>query len=175
MSKNDYMKPCVLAIAALCLLPTPGLAAEPEKIGTYGAWTAYSFLEDGARVCYMTASPLKTEGDYLRRGNVYAMITHRPKDKEIGVFSYMPGYDYKKESPVTVTVDGRPSVLLGADQIAWAADAATDRKLAEAIRRGKTMIVTGTSSQNIATTDTFSLSGSGLAYAAIGRSCKISR
>jgi hypothetical protein len=161
--------------AILCLLSVPARASGAEQIGQYGSWTAYSFMENGARVCYMMASPVKTDGDYLRRGNVYAMITHRPKEKEIGVFSYLSGYDYKKDAPVTVTIDGQSSVLLGADRIAWAADEATDRKLAEALRRGKTMVVAGTSAENIDTMDTFSLSGSDPAYVAISKTCQINK
>ena len=160
-----------LFAAALCLLALPAQAA--QEIGTYDSWAAYSFVEDGGKVCYMVSSPVSTDGDYIRRGNVYAMVTHRPKGKEAGVFSYIPRYDYKRGSPVTVTIDGQPIILLGADQVAWTADEASDRKLTEALRRGQTMVVTGTSSRNIDTKDTFNLSGSGSAYKAISKECDI--
>ena len=47
--------------AALCLLALPVHAADAKKIGTYGAWTAYSYAENGGTVCYMAASPTSSD------------------------------------------------------------------------------------------------------------------
>lgn len=150
-------------------------AAEAKKIGTYGNWTAYTYTENDATVCYMAASPSSTAGDYSRRGDVFAMITHRPSEKTTNVFSYLAGYEYKRDAPVTVTIDGAATVLIGAGEVAWTPDDATDRKLTEALRHGKKMTVQGLSSRGTETKDTFSLTGSGSAYAAIGKACGISQ
>jgi hypothetical protein len=39
--------------------------------------------------------------------------------------------------------------------------------------KGSTLVVRGTSSSGVATTDTFSLKGFGAAYQAIGKACNI--
>ncbi len=169
------MKMRILTLAAV-LLASPAasaLAADATKIGTYGDWTAYSYTEDGAKVCYMAASPSKSEGDYTQRGNVYAMITHRPSAKSTDVFSFLAGYEYKRDAPVKVSIDGAETVLLGAEEVAWTPNDATDKKLSEGLRKGKKMVITGTSSRGTDTTDTFSLKGTGSAYSAINKACGI--
>ena len=49
------------------LLMAPGAtaqASEPRLIGTFGDWRAYTFMENGNKVCYMASQPQKAEGNY---------------------------------------------------------------------------------------------------------------
>lgn len=166
----------LLAVAcSVLLLSAPALAEEGvKKLGTYGVWDGYSYIEtDGSKVCYMAAEPAKHEGDYSKRGKIYAQITHRPGEGSKNTFSYIAGYDYKSDSKAVLTVDGTSFDLFTQNDTAWATDAATDTKIAQALRKGSRMTIKGTSSRGTATTDTFSLSGSGAAHDAIGRECGI--
>lgn len=169
-----------LALLAAFLAATPALVnpvmADPgvKKLGDYGAWQAYSYIEsDGSKVCYMAAEPTKHEGNYSKRGKIYAQITHRPGENQKNTFSYIAGYDYKAGSAVTVTVDSSSFELFTDRDTAWAADAATDDRIAQALRKGSRMVVKGQSSRGTPTTDTFSLSGSGAAHDAIGKECGV--
>lgn len=155
------------------MVTSPVHAKDATPLGSYGAWTAYTYQEDGARVCYMAATPSDSKGDYTKRGTVYAMVTHRPDAK--GVFSFLAGYDYAKGANVTLTVDGQPILLYGADQVAWAANADADAKIVRALQKGTTMKIEGKSMRGIATSDVFSLKGSGAAYAAISKACGLSK
>jgi len=157
-------------LCAFAMLGT-SYASEPKSIGTFGEWTAYTFTEDGKKVCYMAGKPKKAEGDYTKRGDIYALITHRPAEGSKNVFSYITGYTYKQMSDATAKIDGRNFALFTQNNTAWAPDAQTDNKLTKAIREGSTMVVTGTSSRGTKTTDTFSLSGSSAAYKAITKAC----
>lgn len=147
-------------------------AAEPRLVGTYGDWLAYVFIEDGNKVCYMASKPKKDEGKYTRRGDIFALVTHRPAEGTKDVFSYIAGYTYKNASDVTVEVDGKRFVLFTQDDTAWTSDAETDAKLSKAIRAGSRMVVKGTSSRGTATKDTFSLKGSTAAHEKITSECK---
>lgn len=147
-------------------------AAEPRLMGTYGDWLAYSFVESGNKVCYMASKPKKDEGKYSRRGEIFALVTHRPAEGTKDVFSYIAGYDYKSGGDVTVEVNGKRFVLFTQDDTAWTPDAETDARLSKAIRAGSKMIVKGTSSRGTATKDTFSLKGSTAAYKKITSECK---
>ena len=174
--KPDFMTTARLTFLAFitivaALAAPPARAAEPETIGRYGQWTAYSYLENGNKVCYIAASPQKAEGNYSRRGDIYAMITHRPGEGARNVFSYITGYPYKDGSKTRVQVDGKTFTLFTRSDTAWAPDAAGDRALADALRAGSTMVVKGTSSRGTETTDTFSLSGSSNALDAIDKAC----
>jgi hypothetical protein len=156
---------------AIFVSATSVKASEPRLIGTFGDWAAYSFVENGNKVCYMASQPKTAVGNYTSRGDIFALITHRPAEKTIDVFSYITGYPYKAGSEVSIEANGRTYKLFTQDDTAWNADAAADRALSSAIREGSKMIVKGTSKRGTATTDTFGLSGSSKAYSTISKEC----
>jgi len=162
-----------LLTAAFLLFAPAAMADEPRLIETSGDWSAYVFMEDGKKVCYMASQPKKAEGDYTRRGDIFALITHRPGENTKDVFSYITGYSYKPGSDVTVTIDSDKFTLFSQDDTAWASDASTDGKISQAIRKGSKMVIKGVSSRGTQTTDTFSLKGSGAAHSAISKECGI--
>lgn len=97
----------LVTIGAIFILGSSVQAAEPKLIGQHGDWTAYMFMENNSKVCYMVSQPKKSEGNYTKRGDVFALITHRPAEKSRNVFSYVAGYPYKSGSEVTVTVNNQ--------------------------------------------------------------------
>ncbi len=171
------MKPFSFFAIAACILVIGGAgasahASEPTHLSTHDAWTAYTFKENGNTVCYMASEPIKEEGNYTRRGKIYALITHRPAEGSKNVFSYITGYPYKEGSEATLEIDGKKFALFTQDESAWAPDAETDNRIAQAIRKGSKMVIKGTSRRGTLTTDTFSLKGSSGAHDAIGGACK---
>lgn len=161
------------AIGILAFAASGAHASEQKEIGTFGAWTAYVFEENGANVCYMAARPAKSEGKYAKRGDVVAMITHRPAEGTKNVFSYMAGYGYKKGGDVDLSVDGKKFILFTQNDMAWAADAGADSNIIEALKRGARMTVKGISARGTVTTDTFSLKGSTKAFEEISKACGV--
>ena len=147
-------------------------SGQQRLIAAYEAWEAYVFMQDGGKVCYMASQPGNATGDYTRRGDSFALITHRTSDNTRDVFSYIAGYPYKKDSPVILKIDDQQFELDTIEDIAWAKNAEQDKKIAEAIRNGKTMVVKGTSSRGTLTTDTYSLKGSASAYKKISEECR---
>lgn len=143
----------------------------PVLLGSFGAWKAYAYDEAGAKVCFMAATPQKDEGKYTKRGKIYAMVTHRPKEQSRDVFSYIAGYPYKTGADIIVNIGAEKFILTGQGENAWTTSDELDHKLTLAIQRGSTMIVEGISGRGTKTKDTFSLKGSGDAYAAIGKAC----
>ncbi len=160
-----------LAFSSVVAMSDVAYSASPKQIGKFGDWTAYTLSERGSKVCYMVSKPIKSEGKYTNRGDIFALITHRPSEKTRDVFSYITGYTYKSGSDATVTVNGERYVLFTQDETAWAPDARTDSKLAKSIQSGSKMVVRGTSSRGTLTTDTYSLKGSGAAYKSISGAC----
>ena len=148
-------------------------AETPQLIGNYGDWAAYKFAENGKKVCYMVSQPKQAKGNYSKRGDIFALITHRPGEKTKNVFSYVTGYTYKSGSDVTVNVNNQNFTLFTQKDMAWTPDQSSDNKLAESIRKGSKMVVKGTSSRGTLTTDTFSLKGSGGAHDAISKACGV--
>ena len=150
------------------------MPAHAEDLGEFGDWSAVKGTEDGKPLCYLSAEPQKSEGNYKQRGPVYAIITHRPAEKSIGVVSFQAGYGLKGDAPVTVTIDGKTKfALFGQDEFAWTREAADDKALVAAMRNGSTLVVNGTSARGTLTTDTYSLSGFTAAISAINKACGV--
>jgi len=148
-------------------------ASEPRLLGEYGDWKAYVFMETNNKVCYMVSQPKKNEGNYSKRGDIFALITHRPAENSRNVFSYIAGYAYQAGSEVIVKVNNQTFKLFTQDDSAWAPDQNTDNKLADAIKRGNALVVQGTSSRGTLTTDTYGLKGSSSAHKAISDECDV--
>lgn len=160
---------CAAALAAAA----PAAAADPEILGSYTDWTAYTFTENGNKVCYMASQPKKAEGNYDKRGEVFVLVTHRPGDNTKDVVSVVAGYGYKSDSDVAMTIDGKRYTLFTHGERAWARDAGTDRQLVQNMRAGRSMVIKGTSERGTATTDTYSLSGFTAAHEAISKACGV--
>lgn len=159
---------------ALCVLGSAAARADdPELLGRHGDWMAYRFTENGNKVCYMASQPKTAKGNYSKRGDVFALITHRPAENTKNVFSYITGYTYKPDSEVTVTIGSETFTLFTDSDRGWTPDDVTDQALTSALRKGSEMVVTGESSRGTKTTDTFSLKGTGAAYDAISKECGI--
>lgn len=163
----------IATIATLAFTSFGAQAQAPNLIGNFGDWAAYSFEEGGSKVCYMVTQPKKAEGNYSKRGDIFALVTHRPAQNTKNVFSYITGYDYKKDSNATVTIDSRNYKLFTQNDMAWTESQKDDNDLAEAIRKGSKMVVKGSSSRGTLTTDTISLKGSGDAHDAINKACGV--
>jgi len=150
------------------------MPVQAEDLGEFGVWAAVKGSEDGKPLCYLSAEPQKSEGNYTQRGQIYAIVTHRPAEKSIGVVSFQAGYTLKSDAPVTVTIDGKTTfALFGQDEFAWTREAADDKALVAAMRKGSTLVVKGTSARGTLTTDTYSLSGFTAAINAINTACGV--
>ncbi len=167
------MKKYVILFLATIMAQNSWANTVPTEIGEYKDWTAYSYKEGKNLVCYMASTPKKDEGNYKARGDIYAVITHRPADKSYNVVNFVAGYTYKQGSNVTVKIGTNTfnNLFTNGDN-AWAPDSTTDKKLVEAMKRGEKMFVEGTSSRGTKTKDTYSLSGFTGAYRAISGKCK---
>lgn len=152
------------------MLAAPVSAETPKPIGSYGDWQALTYQENGKPVCYVFTEPAKKEGQYTSRGQVYALVTHRPADKKLNVFTIISGYTYKEDSDAILEIGDQKFTLFTQEGMAWANDE-DDPKIAEALKKGTGMVVHGTSARGTETIDTYSLKGFSKAYDAIGDAC----
>lgn len=157
---------------ALWSLPDGSARAQSiERIGDFSDWSAFKYEEGGKPICFMASEPTKAEGNYTTRGKIHAMVTQRPGDNRIDEVSIQAGYDYKEKSLVDVQVGTTKLRLFTEGGSAWAVDKDADKSLVQAMIKGNTMIVQGTSSRGTNTKDTYSLSGFTRAYEAIRQAC----
>lgn len=148
-------------------------AAAPQVLGEYGDWVAYYYRDSSGAVCYMASTPKKDEGKYTKRGDIYAVITHRPNEKSFDVVNFNAGYTYKSGAKVEVKIGAQTfDKLFTSGDKAWATSEKTDKEMVAAMKRGSRMVVHGVSSKGTQTKDTYSLNGFSSAYRAISNKCK---
>jgi hypothetical protein len=163
------------AFALALLLVTGGLAAaqQPPFLGAFGDWEAYASGSGRSRVCYAVTKPTKSEGNVPRRGPAFLFVTHRPGDNERDVVNVKAGYKYRPSSTANAAIGNQTFNLYVSDDGAWNRAADQDKAMAQAMVKGASLVVRGTSGGGVTTTDTFSLKGFGAAYQAIGKACNI--
>lgn len=159
-------------IAALCVFAAT--SAHAKTLGEFGDWVTVLVQEGGKPACMMSSAPQKAEGKYAQRGDIFALITHRPAEKRVGEVGFQAGYTFKKGSNVTVVIDRKKSFqLFTNDGFAWTTDAKMDQDIAAAMRAGSTMVVEGVSTRGTQTLDTYSLKGFTAALKAINKACGV--
>lgn len=162
-----------LALGVAGLAPAVAAQEKTKPLGVFKDWNAQTYVEKGKLVCTMWTEPSSSEGNYTKRGAVYAFVTHRPSFNRADEVSINIGYPFKQGSSVNVTIGGARFELFTDGQTAWTRTSKQDRILTRAMRAGAVMAVSAISKFGTETTDTFSLSGFSAAYNAITRACKV--
>lgn len=190
MTDKMALRPAALLLASLALflgLATPaGVAfaqnkaagqtaakSETKRIGSFQNWDAYEHTDKGTKLCYLHAQPEKKEPQGAKRGEIYILVTHKPKDKIRNEVSIYFGYPLKDGLPAYASIASTNIEMFTHEEAAWAADAATDQKLVEALRKGNKLVVKGESTRGTKTTDTYDLSGFTAALQAIDKACNM--
>jgi len=147
----------------------------PQRLGSADAWTAYSYKEKSARVCYLVGEPQKTDPPGAKRKPPTAMVTHRPDEKIANVVSIVEGYPLKEGSDAALEVGGAKFDLFTKGDSAWARTAELDKAIVEAMTKAKQAVVKGIPQKGQPTTDTYSLSGFPQTLALIDKACSVKR
>ena len=84
-------------------LAAPVRAQEPN-LGTFTDWIAYDYDQSGSKRCTMASQPTKDQGDYTKRGAIWAFVMHRPTEGATGEVGFFMGYPLKDGSLVKVTI-----------------------------------------------------------------------
>ena len=147
------------------------MAQTPTKIKQFNAWGAYSYNQNGNKVCYVLSVPTKKEPADRDHGDVFFLVSQKPGQN----VSYEPqvevGYPFKTGSKVVVEIDGKTFSMFTKGKNAWVENAAQEPALVRAMRKGRSMNVSGKSRRGTGTSYTYSLKGITAALKEIGK-CK---
>ena len=153
--------------------PLVTVLAATALAATAGAWEAERKGKDKSKTCYIVSFPRKKEGKYTRRDPTYLVVAHRPGERVFKEVSIEAGYNYKPDSVVTVQIDGNQTYkLFTRDRNAWPTNPAADKAMVNTMKRGRTLVLKGTSSRGTPTTDTYSLTGFTRALTKIDKDCR---
>ena len=160
----------VLLFAVAVLTAMPAWAAD-DSLGNFRDWSAIRFGSSENLACMAFSQPKTSEGDYKKRDPAFVFVTIRPvadAKSELRV-SIETGYAFQAESTVELQVDDLKLTLSTRGTTAWLDSDA--QSLIKAMRSGKDMQISGTSSRGTKTVDKYSLYGFTAAYQAINKGC----
>ena len=163
-----------LALTLLPLISGPLRAegTEPEALGVFDDWAAYTYKAADTKVCYVSSSPKGSEPKNVKRDPAFFLVTHMPGRKVKGEISTIIGYPFKKETSAELTIDEANFTLFTNADGAWADTAATEKQIVAAMKAGTSLKLKGTSWRGTQTIDSYSLNGISAALAAIDKACK---
>jgi hypothetical protein len=147
---------------------------EPNLLGQFGTWGAYSAVPNGKKVCFALAKPSssKTNPPNRPRDPAYAFVSTRPAEKVFNEVSIMIGYALKPGSESTLEVGGASYAMYTQGDGLWIKNAAEEERLVEAMRKSADVVVKGMSAKGTETTDVFSLKGLSQALDRIAQDCR---
>jgi len=157
--------------------PSP-TASTPKPVGTFKAWSAYTFEDKGRLMCYTQGEPAGTIGTAAERGKAAVMVIQAPDAAAKDQVSIVLGFAPSDEKPVNVTIGAKAgrgkkfTLKKFAVGRAWAESDSKDRQLVDAMKRYDWLVVYSVSAKGEKVQDTYNMSGFGDAYDAAVKACK---
>jgi invasion protein IalB len=156
----------------LILAGTPAFAQQAKLLQKFDDWQVFLHEAKDEKVCFIASAPKEMEPKTAKRGPVYFYLTTWQKDGVRNEISVKVGYALKPDSRPTVAVGSDEFQLYPKEDKAFMRDPAEERKLLDAMRKGSSMTVKGTSARGTNTTDSYSLKGLASALKQLDTSCK---
>lgn len=161
----------VLAALFFFVVASSQLAAETmTRADTYGDWTLLTDSVTPHLFCFVTSEAKSSTPDNAQREAPRAYISAWPKDGIRSEVSFRVGFKTKKGAQGTASVGAGGFKLFGSNDRAFVSDSTQELKLIEAMRKGSSMTVM-IASDHGSVTDTYSLSGIGIALQKLQETC----
>ena len=169
LRSNSFYKIVILSILSILLF---FFNLESKELAKFNDWTAFAEGEGKNLACMAVSKPKKAEGNYSRRGDIFAIVTHLPGQNKWNEFSIVAGYNFQPNSNPDVTIGDIKFQLFTSGSRAWSFSPSEDDKIVKFLKKSMKMKVVGTSSRGTITNDTYSLVGFSKAYQKINEACK---
>ena len=166
LQSNSFYKIVILSILLFFF------NLESKELAKFNDWTAFAEGEGKNLACMAVSKPKKAEGNYSRRGDIFAIVTHLPGQNKWNEFSIVAGYNFQPNSNPDVTIGDIKFQLFTSGSRAWSFSPSEDDKIVKFLKNSMKMKVVGTSSRGTITNDTYSLVGFSKAYQKINEACK---
>ncbi|MCF6195766.1 MAG: hypothetical protein GXP00_02575 [Alphaproteobacteria bacterium] len=164
----------ICALIGVGVMAPSAFADNRQLLGTYRDWDAFKLKKsNGEKVCYMISIPKSASPKSLKHGNPFLTVSHKPARKIKNEVNFVVGYNFKKNSRVTMTVDKKRKFRLFTEgDGAWGDDVKADNAMTQAMKRGSNLVMRGLSGRGNNTSYRFSLSGFTAAHNAITKACR---
>ena len=177
MMKARTVSRSLLAGALLAAVMAGASADTATLLGVNKDWSAFTAGSGSAKICYTLSKPVSSAPAKAKRDAIYFIITDWPgrKPKTKSEPEVVPGYLYKDGATVNAQVGSQKFELFAKNDAgagaAWVRERNDEVRLIEAMKKGKQLVVSGTSVRGTMTRDTYSLAGLGDALQKIHEAC----
>lgn len=166
----------ILAVCLACFtlsgLSTADAQTAPQFRGEYSEWRVFTRQSDAGLICYALSRPRDSAPRSHSHGNVYFLVSSWQSGVVEGQPSLLVGYDLLPTSPPRVSVGSSRYDMFVDGQEGFLDDLEDEPALLRAMRRGSTMRLTATATEDgVATSYEFSLSGVTAALRRVGELC----
>ena len=151
LRSNSFYKIVILSILSILLF---FFNLESKELAKFNDWTAFAEGEGKNLACMAVSKPKKAEGNYSRRGDIFAIVTHLPGQNKWNEFSIVAGYNFQPNSNPDVTIGDMKFQLFTSGSRAWSFSPSEDDKIVKYLKNSMKMKVVGTSSRGTITNDT---------------------
>ena len=152
----------------------PAGDTQPNLLGQYGDWGAYTASPGGNKICFALAKPKTstTEPPGRSRDQSYMFVSNRPAENVKNEVSVMIGYPFKTTSDATAEIGGAKFAMYTQNDGAWIKNVAEEARMVDAMRKGSDLTVKGTSGRGTQSTDQYSLKGLAQALDKVEQECR---
>ena len=147
---------------------------QPNLLGQYGDWGAYSASPGGRKICFALAKPKtsKTEPAGRTRDQSYMFVSSRPAENVKNEVSVIIGYPFKTSSDATAEIGSTKFAMYTQNDGAWIKNVTEEARMVDAMRKGSDLTVKGTSGRGTQSTDQYSLKGLAQALDKVEQECR---
>lgn len=148
--------------------------AQPQLLGQFGPWGAYTASPGGRKVCFALAKPAKADTDPPNRPRdpTFLFVSSRPSEKVKDEISVIFGYGFKPNADASLEVGGANFPMYTQADGGWIKNAAEEPRLIESLRRGNDATIKGVSARGTASTDIYALKGLAQALDRVAQECR---
>jgi len=164
------------ALAGLAIMVLGATASHaqgaPKLVAQSGDWGVYVDQSGSGKTCYALSQPKTRVPEGLNRDPAYFFISTRTAENVKNEISVIMGFPLKEGSDATLTIGANNFALYTRESGAWVRNVAEEARLVDALRKGKDVVVKGTSRRGNVTTDTYSLNGVSSAIDRAAQECR---
>jgi hypothetical protein len=165
-----------LSVLVVALTTSASFAqqAAPSVLGRFGTgekWTAWTVNDPGGLICYISASPDRSEPSNVLRDPISFIVVHRKGPGTRNEIQSQMGYPLNAQPNASAAIDGKVYQMVAEAEGTWLADMSQEPAFVEDMKKGAQLVVRGTSQRGTNTVDYYSLSGVTAAMAAIDNAC----
>ena len=146
-------------------------AQTAKLLQKFDNWQVFLHETPTEKVCFAATQPISMDPKTAKRDPVFFYLTTWAKDGVRNEISVKLGYTQKPDSTPMIIIGNEQFALYPKGDKAFLHDPAQERKLLDAMKKGSTFMVKGTSQRGTATTDQYSLVGLSAAMTQLSTSC----